>query len=274
MSTTNPSSTGGYGGGHGEEAPLGASADAIKAGHEPDAFTVKPIMSIPIAVVVTFVVAFSVAAGVFAFMMNRASYTSPQAHPDGVARGSAKLTERLERIDRAGSNGNKSREVDQPRLEPLKRLANDGRFTTQLELPTGNSPQIHPEEIFPDRVAALQRAEYHPHDKKLARIPIADAMEIAVKNGFPYNKANSSAPTMTADKPSTSNGGNGVVPVAPKPAAKPEVAPIPPGPKPPEQPKPPEPPKGPTPKAPEPAPKAPEPPKTPEPPKASTPEKK
>ena len=229
MSTTNPSPPGSHGAGDHYGAPaVGASAESIKAGHEPDAFAVKPIMSIPIAVVATFVVAFAVAAGVFAFFAKEMHYTSPLAHPEGVARGSAPLMDRLERIDRAGSNGDKRREVDQPRLEPLKLLTGDGRFTTQLELPTGNSPQIHPEEIFPDRVAALQRTEYTDNSKKFARIPIGEAMKLAVegKGMFPV-QANPSSPAKTADKPSTSNGGNGMMPAVPKPPAPPAPAPAP-----------------------------------------------
>jgi len=249
MRTTKP----GASGGHHEEAPTGASPEAIKAGHEPDAFAVKPIMSIPIAVVLTFVVAFAVAAGVFAYFMNQAARPNPLAHPDGVARGSVPLTQRLERIDRAGSNANTKREVDQPRLEPLKRLAaggpatkgeDAGRFTTQLELPNGNSPQIHPEEIQPDRVAALKRAEYIGNDKKFARIPIADAMKIAVegKGIFPVQAAPSAA-VKTADKPSASSGGHGIVAPAPKPVAPKIETAAPPSPAAPKV----DPPKGPTP---------------------------
>jgi hypothetical protein len=242
MSTTNPSDPGGLQAGAGPNWPAdvvhgrhpddhggggGVNPEAIKAGHEPDAFMVKPIMSIPIAVVIAFVFAFSVAAGVFFYFMSSANEPSPLAHPEAIDRGNAKLNERLERIDRKGLATNPKREVDQPRLEPLKQLAADGNAvsmaTTRLEMPTGNSPQIHPEEISPDRVPALQHAGYVDAQKKYARIPIADAMTIALEGNtfFPVQKS-PSKPLGTSTRPSTSNGGMGEMPPIPPVTKTPE----------------------------------------------------
>ena len=194
----------------------GVNPDSIEAGHEPDAFVVKPIMGIPLAVVMTFVIAFTVAAGCFAYF-NAPEPKDPFAHPETVARGEEKTNARLERTERGGLRVNDKREVDQPRLEPLKRLEADGMFIARPPLPTGNSPEIHPDEIKPDRVAALHTAGYADHDKKFARIPIDDAMKLAVgdKAMFPVQK-NGTKPAGTADKPSSSNGGAGVQPAAPK----------------------------------------------------------
>lgn len=204
--------------GHGDEPALGAvNPDALKAGHEPDnTFAVKPILGVPLAVVVTFVIAFSVAAGAFAYWNNR-NEPDRYAHPDAVERAKAKTNDRLDRIERAGLRANDKREVDQPRLEPLKRLEADGMFHLRVPMPTGNSPEIHPEEIKPDRVAELQSAGYADKDHKFAKIPIADAMRIAAadKAMFPVQK-NGSKPTPTADKPSSSSGGAGVQPALPK----------------------------------------------------------
>ena len=210
----------------------GVNPQAIRAGHEPDAFAVKPIMSIPLAVVIAFVIAFTVAAGVFAYVMGNVR-DDPQAHPEAIARGNAPLNERLDRIDREGSHDSEAkkserREVDQPRLEPLKRLANDGQVTTQPELPTGNSPQIHPEQIHPTRVDALQKAGYVGNDKKFARIPIEDAMKLAVENKeiLPARK-DPSKPLQSHEKPTSANAGHGVLPPPPKVEAKKDAAPEP-----------------------------------------------
>src|SRR4051812_38655477 len=73
----------------------GVNPAAVAAGHEPDAFYVKPIMSIPLAVVVTFVIAFTVAAGAFAYLM-APTPPGPFVHPDAVARSSEPLDTRLE----------------------------------------------------------------------------------------------------------------------------------------------------------------------------------
>ena len=204
--------------GHGHDEPaLGTvSADAIRAGHEPDnTFAVKPIMGIPIAVVLTFVIGFSVAAGSFAWF-NATPEKDKFAHPDAVAQSEQGTNERLDRTSREGLFKNKPL-VDQPRLEPLKRLEKDGMFIARPEMPTGTSPEIQPDEIKPDRVAALHTAGYTNPNKTFARIPIDEAMKLAAadKAMFPVAK-NGSKPSGSADKPSSSSGGAGMQPAAPK----------------------------------------------------------
>ena len=200
----------------------GVDPAALAAGHEPDVFAVKPILSVPVAVVVTFAIAFSVAALAF-YVLSQNVRPTPYAHPEAVRRGEQPLNERLLRIDRKGQDDNKAREVDQPRLEPLRRREADGQFYARPEMPTGNSPEIHPEEIRPDRVAALQRTGYVDTEKKFARIPIADAMTVAVgnKDFFPVRK-DATRPLTSVDKPSTSNAGRATPPAAPKIEAKKE----------------------------------------------------
>jgi hypothetical protein len=222
----------------------GVNPDALRAGHEPDAFYVMPILSVPFAVVVSFVIAFGTAAAVFAYMSHRANQPDPRAHPEALARGTESVNDRLARINQKGATGVKS-EVDQPRLETLKRLqTNDqpGAFqvTTQPELPTGNSPWIHPEDIAPGRYAPLHRAEYTDKEKKTARIPIDRAMRLIVEKGMlPAQKA-ATRPQPSDVRPTEANGGRGGLPAAPKaepakkeaPAGKKDAAPTP---KPPEK---------------------------------------
>lgn len=203
---------------HGHDEPVLGAVDpaALAAGHEPDnTFAVKPILGVPLAVVVTFVIAFSVAAGAFAYF--RTVEKDPYAHPEAVEAASKGTDDRLRATERAGLRENKLRQVDQPRLEPLKLLEKDGMFYARPPLAEGNSPEIHPEEIKPDRVAELQTKGYTDESHKFAKIPIGDAMRIAAgdKNMFPVQKHGSKA-TPSADKPSASNGGAGVVPAAPK----------------------------------------------------------
>jgi hypothetical protein len=193
----------------------GVNPDAIRAGHEPDAFYVKPILSIPAAVVITFIVAALVALGVYTYFM--AVPADPMANPQAVARNREPLDERLARIERAGLEKNVQREVDQPRLEPLRRLANEGQVTTQPPLPTGNSPEIHPEDIRPDlrpdKVPGLFQAGWVGAGKKAARIPITDAMKLATDkkagaNVLPVRKDPIRLPT-SDQLPSGSNAGRG-----------------------------------------------------------------
>ena len=205
----------------------GVDPVALKLGHEPDLFQVKPILAIPFAVVVTFVIGFAVAAGVFAYVMAKGRETDPRAHPEGLARGNAPLNERLARISQKGSTTVPS-EVDQPRLETLKRLqGNDQKgtfqFTTQPELPTGNSPWIHPEELQPGRYEGLNRAEYLDKDKKTARIPIDDAMRLMIEQKRLPAAANGVRPQGVVEQPTNGNAGRGGLPKAPEAKAAPKA---------------------------------------------------
>lgn len=192
----------------------GVNPASLRAGHEPDTFYVKPILSIPLAVVVTFVIAFAVAAAVYAyFATNR---PDPLENPMAAERGKVPLNERLTRIDRAGQDKDRRPEVDQPRLEPLRRLENEGKMLAQPPLPAGNSPELHPEDVRAGRAAELQKAGWVDKDK-VARIPIEDAMKAAAhkKDFFPVQK-DAKRPGGTDVRPSASNGGQpGVEPGKP-----------------------------------------------------------
>lgn len=201
--------------GHDMEPALGTTnPDAIRAGHEPDAFAVKPIMSVPLAVVVTFVIAFSVAAGAFAYF-NGAPPQDPYAHPDAVERSREGTNARWARTERAGLEKNPRREVDQPRLEPLQLLEKDGMYFSRPPLPKGNSPEIHVDDIKPDRVADLHTRGLN-ESKQYAHIPIGEAMDLVIdKKLLPVNK-NGSKPTPSAERPTAASGGAGVEPKLPK----------------------------------------------------------
>lgn len=217
MSTTNPPS-----GAH-DEGGGGVDPAALKLGHEPDLFQVKPILSIPFAVLVTFLIAFSVAAGVFVFVMAKGKETDPRAHPAGLARGEAPLNERLARISQKGSTTVPS-EVDQPRLETLQLLQGNDKagfqFTTQPPTPNGNSPWIHPEELQPGRYEGLHRTEYTNKEKTTARIPINDAMKLLIDQ----KKLPASGPPLKAtEQPTNGNAGRGGLPKAPEAKAAPKA---------------------------------------------------
>ena len=194
----------------------GINPAALKAGHEPDVFAVKPIFGIPAAVIVAFVVCFGVTTALF-FTVFRRGDADPLAHPEAITRNAANLNERLSRIDRAGEHPGEKPEVDQPRLEPLRKLENNGQTFSQVPQPKGNSPWLHPEDIHPSRVEGLQKSEYVTADKKFARIPIEDAIALATTkgNGTLPSRATPKLPTPSFDKPTAANAGRGVPPVTP-----------------------------------------------------------
>ena len=251
MATTNPHGPGGHGPqpGAGPQWPAdatnldrpddsggggGVNPAAVRAGHEPDVFAVAPILSIPLAVVVTFVVAFAVATAVFWFVIkpDNERAEDPFAHPESVARSTAPLNDRLARLDRAGADTNtKLRELDQPRLEPLRLKEFDGQTTTRIDLPKGNSPELHPEDIAPGRYPNLQKGGWVEQGKAV-RLPIGRAMQLAGSDKalneqlFPVRK-DASKPLPWQDRAQESNAGRPEPPPAPPIDAKKDAAPTP-----------------------------------------------
>ncbi len=157
----------------------GVDPQAIRTGHEPDAFAVKPIIGVPVAVGAAFVLAFVVTSLVFGYFMTRAD--DPMAHPIASERSKAETNDRLARIESEKTTGTK--EVDQPRLEGLQQLTNNGATTTQTPIGPGNSPYYHPEDLWAANVPGLHRTEWVGKDKKVARIPIDEAMKMLAAPG-------------------------------------------------------------------------------------------
>jgi hypothetical protein len=196
----------------------GVNPEAIRAGHEPDAFNVRPIFSIPGAVLITFVIASIVAFAAFTYLM--AVPKDPLANPHAVERNKAVLNERLGRIGRGT-------ETDQPRLEPLRRLEKYDQTaeqppTTQPPVAggvkAGNSPELHAEDLRPDRIADPKdpnAANWTDADRKFAG-KLVEATKTAGENPqvrsalFPVRK-DPVKPPDTSRMPSYSSGGRGTV---------------------------------------------------------------
>jgi hypothetical protein len=142
--------------GHHEEVP-GINEQSIKVGHEPDQFDPRTIIYVPIVITVVLVIAYLIVQGAFAFVNGTAS-----RQQDAV-----KFNERATRIGTtdaqpitAASPGDKPLPaVSQPRLERIQavdmtRKDSQGNVVTDLPflrsfkaLPTGNSPEIYPENL-------------------------------------------------------------------------------------------------------------------------------
>lgn len=188
---------------------------SMRAGHEPDTFAVKPILGVPLAVAISFVIAFVVTTAVFAyFIFGRTP--DPLANAAAVKRNEAPLNKQFERIDREGLSTEVHPETDQPRLEPNRTLENNGRAVPQMPLggvDAGNSPELHPEDIRPSNIAALQ--EYsRGTEPAFSRIPIDVAIELAAKSKQKtwLPAAPGSGREDTSTRPSASSGGRGTTP--------------------------------------------------------------
>jgi len=146
---------------------------AIRRGHEADSYDFKSVLSVPLLVILFFVLAFTTVTIVFAFVSH--TEVDPNANPFAVKQNEAPLNDRIGRIQRGGT-------VDQPRLEPLRERTGDEQAISRPETPTGNSPEIHPEDIRPNRenTPELYKVGWIEADKSVARITIDDAMRLAL----------------------------------------------------------------------------------------------
>jgi hypothetical protein len=123
------------------------SPEVIARGYEADVYDSRTVFSVPLLVILFFVLAFGTVTVIFSLIAYPRS-VNDKAHPGLANRNKAPLNERLAKIDR----GTKSEDgVKQPRLEPLRQRSGEdlARAITRPELPTGNSPEIHPEELRP-----------------------------------------------------------------------------------------------------------------------------
>lgn len=144
----------------------------IERGYEEDRYDAASVFSVPLIVVVFFVLAFGVTTILFYYLAP--GRADPSEHPLAVERNSVPLNERLSRIRRGG-------EVDQPRLEPLKLRAGDARAITQPELREGNSPEYHPEDLRPSPETTPDLYKIEQFTNELVRIDIDTALRLATE---------------------------------------------------------------------------------------------
>ncbi|QJW93853.1 hypothetical protein [Frigoriglobus tundricola] len=227
MTTTNPNPA------HDDHAPSGPPpAEVIARGYELDGYDTKSVLSVPLLVVVFFVLAFATVTIIFSFIAY--PKPDPKVHPGAVARNKAPLDERLNRIHRG------SKDVDQPRLEPLtvRRGGDLARATNEPLLAEGNSPQLHPEDLNPTKERFPEL--YATGQNRLGLDKTMALSDEALKSLFPV-QAGGAKPADSQHVPTASNAGRGaegsvvVVPASPKipaPAQAPAPPPTPKGGKP------------------------------------------
>lgn len=116
--------------------------EVIARGYEEDVYDAKTVLSVPLLVVLFFVLAFGTVTVLFSIYSKPT--VDPNANPQAKARNEKALNERIGKIGRG-------REVDQPRLEPLRERTGDARAITRPEKPGVNSPELHPEDLIPNK---------------------------------------------------------------------------------------------------------------------------
>jgi hypothetical protein len=151
-------------------------------------------------VILFFVLAFGTVTIIFAFIAYPKG--DPRAHPTAVVRNKAALNERLDRIHRG------SKDVDQPRLEPLRERKGNERAITSPETAEGNSPELHPEDLIPtkERFPALYATGGGKYG--LDRTMALSDKALAELKLFPVQKPGSQ-PKSSRHVPTAANAGRG-----------------------------------------------------------------
>ncbi len=223
MSSTNPT-----GHGHDSHASGPPSAETIKRGYEEDVYDTKTVLSVPLLVILFFVLAFGTVTVLFSIYSKPT--VDPNAHPQAKARNQADVNARLDRIGRG-------KEVDQPRLDQADRLDSryDPRAITRPKLQDGNSRHLHPEDLILTKDGS---PEVYVTDK--GRVGLDKTMTLGnevLKNLF-KTQVTGSKPDDSQFVPTAANAGRGaegslvVVPKLPEakqpePKKTPEPAPMP-----------------------------------------------
>lgn len=224
-SPTSPTSpTGGHG--HGEFVAAGPTHNYE---YEPDQFAVKTILAVPVAVVITGLIAFGVTWMLFSNVFDP-RIQEPPDNPAAAARNKAPQNDRFGRI----SSTDPKAEVQQPRLEGLQKTevyARDGNpenakgrnlITSQMSTtqPTkdGNSPRYHAEQLRPDKIKSLN-VTGPDAESGTTKVSVDEAIRLLVEaNLLPaYEGARRLDVIPDWDRPKESNGGNGRMPTPPAP---------------------------------------------------------
>jgi hypothetical protein len=224
----------GHGHGH-------AETDIVLAGpthdlsYEPDQFAVRTILVVPVAVIATAFAAFVITWLVFAYVFDPRKNNPEPLMQTAADQNAAPLNDRVGRI----SSTDPHAEVQQPRLEGIQKKQvyyKDGNpdnkspsnvisseFITTQPTREGNSPRLHAEDLWADRVPELNS---FGQDKQTGapRMPVDQAIKMAVGGGLLPAQPGARPLDIDPDwdRPKESNAGHGRAPTAnnPAPSAK------------------------------------------------------
>jgi hypothetical protein len=215
----------------------GAERDSVRAGHESDKFQVKSILAVPALLVAIVILAFGIVTALFVTQYHRfipeTSGFNPQSADlntkladDGKTRVDRDINDRLARFGSTAPKdvpGQPGTAVPQPRLEYLKQTAPDDpafeRSKRPVESPT-NTYEIRPEDLRPNNYVdpvskekVLVSYGWVDPDRKVARIPIAEAMkQVLASKKLKARKDPLPRPDTSIHTPTLSNGGQATKP--------------------------------------------------------------
>ena len=182
---------------HGASGP--PPAETIARGHEIDAYDTKSVFSVPLLVVLFFVLAFGTVSVIFYFIFPN-PVDEQRHHLMAVEDNRKDVPDRLAN-------------VPVPQLDNFRHLQGNSRSITSPERPTGSSPWIHPEDlrVNPVNTPSLYRSGWLDPARTRARLTIDEAMEIATEWDSKLLKSGPGAatPPSSLNVPSAANAGRG-----------------------------------------------------------------
>jgi|GEM_PF-2510649 len=221
-----------------DHGPPGADLGAIQQGHENDRFGIRPILRVPLLVVLALIFTYVLVTTLIGFAYNPDRVTQDN-NVQLANRNREPTNQRFSQISSTDVNAR----IKQPRLEYLKEMQQDSenRLTepayVRSKVPTtlGNSPEYRPESLLPEnfvdpmtgrKILMEYRVIGNPADHR-AQIPISVAMNLAVeKRLLPIRPNPVIVPETSWERPKFSNAGRGGVAAPPEAltaAAKPLV---------------------------------------------------
>ena len=199
--------------------PAGAAEDSIKAGHEPDRFQVRSVLYVPLLLVTFVLIAFGIVTVTFDYLTVKPPM-DVDANKLAATESQKSLNERFAAISSTDPNAR----VKQPRLEYLKQTAgadnpNDPPFyRSKRPIPAvGATWELYPEDLRPGNFVdptthekILINAGFYSNKKELAHIPIAEAMEVMLKEKkYPVKPGTKPISQTSVGRPDLSDSGEG-----------------------------------------------------------------
>jgi hypothetical protein len=174
------------------------AADTIARGHEVDTYDTASVFSVPLLVVLFFVLAFGTVSVIFYFIFPNPA--DPNAHPMAVEDSKKDIPDR-------------HAQVTDPPLDNFRHLEGNTRSITSPERSAGNSPWIHPEDLRVNstNTPALYRSGWLDPAKTRARLTIDEAMDIAAKKDSKVLKSRATPAALSSSQnvPTAANAGRG-----------------------------------------------------------------
>lgn len=184
------------------------SAEAVRLKYEPDGYDSTSVISVPILVVLFFVLAFATTTVLFGYFTRPDN--DPGVHPMAAERNQVPINDRLARSGRGGIGT----ESDKPRLEPLRQRSGYPQAITSPEAGQ-NPPYLSPQDIQADKGRTPELFRTGPVGNGFSRVPLDKVIAEADKGLFKAVPKGQSLPIGSTGRATAANAGRSEPPRLP-----------------------------------------------------------